>query len=195
MENSEEANEEVPFPQLPAEEDHDDNDEINEQEDDDDDDDDDDDIVVSVEANQRNLQSQLSRLREQKFKLETLSRHLKSELVPIRVHNVLIRGNTKTKDWVIEAELKGIENATTVQQLIAASEVALARLQRLGIFSSTKLSLEAGPPELPNTANVVIDVVETDNKVSGGFGFYTKPAVQSHFLFTSYLIYWEFGLL
>ncbi|GAU46891.1 hypothetical protein TSUD_133900 [Trifolium subterraneum] len=98
-------------------------------------------------------QSPLARLREQKFKLETLSRRLSSELVPIRVHDVIIRGNTKTKDWVIEAELKGIEDVSTMQELIRASEIALARLQNLGVFESSKLSLEPGPVELPNTAN------------------------------------------
>jgi outer membrane protein insertion porin family len=125
-------------------------------------------------------QSPLARLREQKFKLETLSRRLSSELVPIRVHDVIIRGNTKTKDWVIEAELKGIEDVSTMQELIRASEIALARLRNLGVFESSKLSLEPGPVELPNTANVVIDIVEAVNKISGEFGVYTKPSVQSH---------------
>ncbi|CAJ2644096.1 unnamed protein product [Trifolium pratense] len=124
-------------------------------------------------------QSPLARLREQKFKLETLSRRLSSELVPIRVHDVIIRGNTITKDWVIEAEIKGIEDVSTMQELIRASEIALARLQNLGVFESSKLSLEPGPVELPNTANVVIDIVEAANKISGEFGVYTKPATSS----------------
>ncbi|WJX32473.1 hypothetical protein P8452_20794 [Trifolium repens] len=124
-------------------------------------------------------QSPLARLREQKFKLETLSRRLSSELVPIRVHDVIIRGNTKTKDWVIEAELKGIEDVSTMQELIRASEIALARLRNLGVFESSKLSLEPGPVELPNTANVVIDIVEAVNKISGEFGVYTKPSTSS----------------
>ena len=127
-------------------------------------------------------QSPLSRLREQKFKLETLSRRLSSELVPIRVHDVIIRGNTKTKDWVIEAELKGIEDVTTMQELIRASEIVLARLQSLGVFESSKISLEPGPVELPNTANVVVEIVEAAGRVSGEFGVYTKPAVKSLFL-------------
>ncbi|TKY47568.1 Sorting and assembly machinery component 50-like [Spatholobus suberectus] len=143
---------------------------------DEDDDDDDDNDVVSQESHE---QSPLSRLREQRAKLETLSRRLASELVPIRVHDVLIRGNTKTKDWVIEAELKLLEDAATVQELIRASEIAVARLRSLEIFDSTELTLQAGPSELPHTANVVVDVVETANKISGEFGVYTKPSTSS----------------
>ncbi|XP_004500508.1 uncharacterized protein [Cicer arietinum] len=174
-ENSEQDN--IHQTQRPSEEQNDDYDQ--EDEDEEEYDDDDEDVVVLEEPTHRTPQSPLSRLREQKFKLETLSRRLSSELVPIRVHDVLIRGNTKTKDWVIEAEIKGIENATTMQELIRASEIALARLQNLGVFDSSKLRLEPGPPELPNTANVVIDIVEAVNKTSGEFGVYTKPSTSS----------------
>ena len=34
----------------------------------------------------------------------------------LRVHDVLIKGNTKTKDSLIEAELEAIKNATTMQE-------------------------------------------------------------------------------
>lgn len=161
--------------QRPTEENDDD---IDEQEDEDEEEDED--YVDSVSPNPRIPQSPIARLREQKFKLETLSRRLSSELVPIRVHDVIIRGNTTTKDWVIEAEVKGIEDVTTMQELIRASEIVLARLQSLGVFESTKVSLEPGPRELPNTANVVINIVEAVHKISGEFGVYTKPSVHSH---------------
>ncbi|KAL5126701.1 Sorting and assembly machinery component 50 [Glycine soja] len=138
---------------------------------------DEDDVVQ--EPNRGIPQSAASKLREQRFKVETLSRRLSSELVPIRVHDVVINGNTKTKDWVIEAELKGIENATSMQELMQASQIAIAKLQGLEIFDSCMVRLEAGPRELPNTANVIVDVVETDNKVSGEFGIYTKPSTSS----------------
>ncbi|XP_020207663.1 sorting and assembly machinery component 50 homolog [Cajanus cajan] len=142
-----------------------------------DDNDDDDDVVQ--ESNRGIPQSAESKLREQRFKVETLSRRLSSELVPIRVHDVVVSGNTKTKDWVIEAELKGIEDATTMQELMQASQIAIARLQALEIFDSCNVRLEAGPPELPNTANVIVHVVESDNKVSGECGVYTKPSTSS----------------
>ena len=178
MENSDQRKEQIPFSPNPNSVD---DDEIDEQEEEEEEEEDD---VVSHKPYNRKNRSSLSSLREQRSKLETLSRRLASELVPIRVHDVLIRGNTKTKDWVIEAELKLLQDATTVQELISASEIALARLRSLEIFESTELTLQAGPPELPHTANVVVDVVETANKVSGEFGVYTKPSVQSHSLFS-----------
>jgi len=129
---------------------------------------------IDEEPNQQTLKS---KLRNQRFKVETFSRRLASEQVPIRVHDVFITGNTKTKDWIIEAELDGIEKATTMQELMYASQIAAARLQRLEIFDSCRVKLEAGPEELPNTANVVVDVVETESKLTGGFGVYVKPSV------------------
>jgi len=66
--------------------------------------------------------------------MEILSQRLGSELVHIRVHRVFIRANTKTKDWVIEVEPKLLQDAATVQELISAFEIALARLYNLEIF-------------------------------------------------------------
>ena len=146
------------------------------------DEDEDDDVLP--EPHRRTPQSRESKLREQRFRVETLARRLSSELVPIRVHDVVVNGNTKTKEWVIEAELKGIENATTLQDLMRACEAAIARLQRLEIFDSCKVRLESGPRELPNTANVVVDVVEAQNAVSGECGVYTKPSVPFFVLFS-----------
>ncbi|MED6156796.1 hypothetical protein PIB30_017790 [Stylosanthes scabra] len=149
--------------------------EDDEQEDEEEEDDDDDDVLPNL----RTPQSPASKLQQQRFKVETLARRLSSEMVPIRVHDVLVNGNTKTKDWVIEAELKGIETATTMQDLMRACEAAIARLQALEIFDSCKVRLEPGPKELPNTANVVVDVVEANNTVSGECGVYTKPSTSS----------------
>lgn len=42
-----------------------------------------------------------SRIRDEKEKMENLLRRLTSERVPLRVHDVLIKGNTKTKDQLI----------------------------------------------------------------------------------------------
>ncbi|XP_019437565.1 PREDICTED: sorting and assembly machinery component 50 homolog isoform X2 [Lupinus angustifolius] len=168
MENSDEDNE-LLFPPNPQ----------NDDDDEEGNDDDEEDDVVSHYQNHRNPQPSLSQLRKQHFKLETLTQRLLSELDPIRVHNVLINGNTKTKDWIIEAELNAIHNATTVQDLLRALEIALSRLQSLEVFESSKVRLEPGPPELPNTTNVVIDVVETVSKVSGEFGVFTKLGTSS----------------
>ncbi|BAT81094.1 hypothetical protein LR48_Vigan07g058200 [Vigna angularis] len=147
------------------------------EEEEDDEYDEEDDVVQ--QPNRTIPQSAASKLREQRFKVETLSRRLSSELVPIRVHDVVINGNTKTKDWVIVAELGGIENATSMQELVQVSQIAISRLQDLEIFDSCTVRLEAGPRELPNTANVIVDVVETGNKVSAKFSVYNKPSTSS----------------
>ncbi|XP_054789110.1 uncharacterized protein LOC129294679 [Prosopis cineraria] len=148
-----------------------------EDEDEDEDEDEEDDDLH--EPNLQKTQSRDSFLREQRFKINHLARRMSTEEVPIRVHDVLIKGNTKTRDWVIEAELQGIQNATTMQELLKATEIALAKLQRLGIFDSSTITLEAGPPELGDTANVIVQVSETISKISGECGVYTKPSASS----------------
>lgn len=127
-------------------------------------------------------QSQADQLRLEKSKLESLMRRMSSGKVPLRVHDVIIRGNSKTKEYVIEAEVESIKNATTMQELLEASGIANAKLQGLEIFDSVRITLDSGPPELPGTANVIVEVVETKNPLSGECGAYTKPAVR-FFLF------------
>ncbi|XP_054799019.1 uncharacterized protein LOC129303617 [Prosopis cineraria] len=99
--------------------------------------------------------------------------------LPARVHDVIIRGNTKTKDWVIEAEVEGMKNATTMQELVEAAKIANAKLHSLQIFDAVNIKLEPGPPELASTANVIIEVSETDSNPSGEVGIYSKPSVSS----------------
>ncbi|KGN47843.1 sorting and assembly machinery component 50 homolog [Cucumis sativus] len=120
-----------------------------------------------------------SRLLAQRSKLENLVERMRKEKVRLRVHDILIKGNTKTKDSLIEAEVEAIKTASTMQELLEAAGVANAKLQRLEIFDSVKITLDSGPPELPGTANVVIEVVETGNPLSGECGAYTKPAARS----------------
>lgn len=45
-------------------------------------------------------------------------KHIEDLQFSIGVHDVWIKVNTKTKDWVIEVELKEIENATIVQEWV-----------------------------------------------------------------------------
>lgn len=118
-----------------------------------------------------------SRLLSERNKLNNLLHRLSTERVTLRVHDILIKGNSKTKDSLIEAELESIKNATTMQGLIQAAGVANARLQRLEIFDSVNITLDAGPPELPGTANVVVEVVETKNPLTGDIGIFSKPEV------------------
>ena len=146
-----------------------------EEEDEEDEDDEDDD---EEEPPRRKPILDASRLIAQRSKLENLVERMRKEKVRLRVHDILIKGNSKTKDSLIEAEVEAIKNASTMQELLEAAGVANANLQRLEIFDSVKITLDSGPPELPGTANVVIEVVETGNPLSGECGAYTKPAVR-----------------
>lgn len=112
-------------------------------------------------------------------KVERLLRRLYSGPVRLRVHDVVIRGNAKTKDSLIEAEvLDAFRSASTMQELLQAAGAANARLRQLDVFDSVRITLDAGPPELPGTANVIIDVVEAKKPLTGDIGIFTKPEVR-----------------
>ncbi|KAJ8647639.1 hypothetical protein MRB53_000662 [Persea americana] len=119
------------------------------------------------------------RLGSERTKLNNLFRRLSSERVFLRVHDIIIKGNTKTNDSLIEAEFDALKNATSMQELLQAAAVANARLQRLEIFDSVSVTLDAGPPELPGTTNVVVEVVETRNPLVGDIGIFSKPEARS----------------
>ncbi|KAF7816505.1 sorting and assembly machinery component 50-like protein [Senna tora] len=152
-------------------EDGDDDDKDEEEEGDDDDD--------LQEPNLRKPQSRESVLLEQRFKINHLVQRLRSEEVPIRVHDVIIKGNTKTKDWIIEAELQEIRNAKTMQELLKTTQIALAKLKKLGIFDSGTVTLEAGPPEFGDVANVIVHVSEAKSNISAELSAYGKPSASS----------------
>ncbi|CAN6469796.1 unnamed protein product [Victoria cruziana] len=116
---------------------------------------------------------------EEKAKLERALKRLSTEKVGIRVHDILIKGNTKTKDFLIEAELDAMRDATTVQELIQAASIANARLGSWEIFESVSITLDSGPPELPGTANVIVDVRELSNPLTGDIGVFSKPEAQT----------------
>ncbi|EXC04700.1 Sorting and assembly machinery component 50-B-like protein [Morus notabilis] len=123
--------------------------------------------------------SKEAQLRAERSRLENLIRRMSTEKVPLRVHDVIIRGNAKTKEYVIEAEIEAIRKAGTMQELLEAAGSANVKLQGLEIFDSVRITLDSGPPELPGTANVIVEVVETKSPLSGECGAYTKPAARS----------------
>lgn len=117
---------------------------------------------------------------DERENLETLIRRLSTKPLRFRVHDILIRGNTKTKDSLIEAEvLDAFQKASTMQEILHAARVAGARLRGLGIFDAVSITLDAGPVELPGTANVVIEVVEAKNPLTGDFGVYSRPEARA----------------
>jgi outer membrane protein insertion porin family len=123
-------------------------------------------------------QSRESLLREHKSKMENLFHRMQTERVNLRVHDVIVKGNAKTKESLIEAELDALRNATTMQELLEAAGIANAKLQQLEIFDSVKITLDSGPPELPDTSNVIVEVVETSSPLSGECGAYMKTTVR-----------------
>ncbi|XP_043695139.1 sorting and assembly machinery component 50 homolog B-like [Telopea speciosissima] len=120
-----------------------------------------------------------SRLFSQRNKLNNLFHRLSTERVTLRVHDVLIKGNTKTKESLIEAEVEALKKATSMQELLQVASIANARLHKLEIFDSVNITLDSGPPELPGTANVIVEVVETKNPLTGDIGIFTKPEARS----------------
>ncbi|PWA44465.1 hypothetical protein CTI12_AA526020 [Artemisia annua] len=111
--------------------------------------------------------------------MEALIQRVKSEKVPLRVHDVIIKGNTKTKDSVIDFQIQALKTVTSVQELLQAAQIASIRLQKLEIFDSVNVTLDAGPPGLPGTSNVIVEVVECKNPVTGDIGIFTKPEARS----------------
>lgn len=116
-----------------------------------------------------------------RIKAESLFRRMRAAPVPVRVHDVVVKGNEKTKDHVIEAEVDVVRQATTLQELLKAAKVANFNLQALDIFDSVNITLDPGPPELPGTTNVVIDVKESKSPITGQIGTFTKAEVSFSF--------------
>jgi outer membrane protein insertion porin family len=93
---------------------------------------------------------------------------LYTEPIGIRVHDIIIKGNLKTRASLIEAEVADLlRSAGTVQDLLHASRLAGTLLRRLDVFDSITITLDAGPPEFPGTTNVVIQVVEAARRFDG----------------------------
>ncbi|CAM6127506.1 unnamed protein product [Calypogeia fissa] len=108
-----------------------------------------------------------------------LSEKLTTEPIHIRVHDVQIKGNVKTKDSVIEAQLDEVRRVQTMQDLLQESVKANARLRAMGIFEKCTITVDAGPEELPGTANVIVEVEETKRPFSGDMGVFSKPETKT----------------
>ena len=91
---------------------------------------------------------------------------------------MIIKGNTKTRDSIIEAVIGDeLQRASTMQEILQAAGIATARLRELGIFDSVSFLIDAGPKELPGTANVFVEVSETKSPFVGEIRTCTKPGV------------------
>ena len=93
---------------------------------------------------------------------------------PLRVHDVIISGNTRTKDYVIERHLQSARAAQTVGELASTLEDAQDGLERLNLFESVQVVADSGPKELPDTANINITVEELKEGRSFTCGTYIQ---------------------
>ncbi|XP_022733568.1 uncharacterized protein LOC111287342 [Durio zibethinus] len=150
-------------------------------EDEDDDGDEDDDVEEDEEdAEGDDVSFEPATPRAVKLKMDALVRRMLIGPVSIHVHDVIIKGNTKTKGYIIEAEAsEALKKATTMQELLRASNAVNSRLKSLGLFDSVMITLDSGPPEIPGSANVIIEVQEAGNRFSGEIGAYTKAEAKS----------------
>ncbi|XP_020114096.1 sorting and assembly machinery component 50 homolog [Ananas comosus] len=146
----------------------------------DDDGEEDEEVEEEEEEEEEPLSSPAAATAAEREKLKSVLRRMSAEPVRLRVHDVVIKGNSKTKDELIEAEVLGLfRRVSTVQELVQAAGIANARLRHLQVFDAASVTLDAGPPELPGTANVIIEVVEAANPVTGSVGVYSKPEARS----------------
>lgn len=108
--------------------------------------------------------------------MESLVRRLSAEeWVVIRVNDVIIKGNTRTSKSLVAAEVEPIfRAASSFRQLLLAAAESNTRLQQLGLFDSVTITLDAGPP---GTANVVVEVSEAQNRLTGDLWIYCQPEV------------------
>ncbi|KAF2319155.1 hypothetical protein GH714_013613 [Hevea brasiliensis] len=133
------------------------------------------DLEEDIQPEWPNSRTLESRARRERAKVENLFRRIQTETVPLRVHDVIIKGNTKTKDSLIEAQTALLKDVSSMQDLLEASKVVNFRLQALDVFDSVKITLDSGPPELPGTANVVVEArsstIEGTVKYKNIFGY------------------------
>mmetsp|Transcript_11945 Transcript_11945/g.20313 ORF Transcript_11945/g.20313 Transcript_11945/m.20313 type:complete len:458 (+) Transcript_11945:92-1465(+) len=63
----------------------------------------------------------------------------------LRVRKVTIKGNARTRAYVIEDELQQAYQASTVEEVYIGLQYAVQRLNALGIFSSIEITMDAAP--------------------------------------------------
>lgn len=62
----------------------------------------------------------------------------------LQVHDIVTRGNAKTKDFVIEAEVpKAFQLASTMQELLQVAGLTNEQLRQMEVFDSTSIMLDA----------------------------------------------------
>uniref|UniRef100_J3N5C8 Bacterial surface antigen (D15) domain-containing protein n=1 Tax=Oryza brachyantha TaxID=4533 RepID=J3N5C8_ORYBR len=151
---------------------HDDDDEFEDEHDDDDDDDFDDDQETSPSPSDG----------ADEARLQSVLRRLTADEVRIRVHDVEIRGCSRTRRAAVEAAVgSDLARAATVRDLVRAAAAAGDRIRRLGAFDTVSITLDAAPPGLPGGAAVVVlvDVAEARGRAAGELGIFANSGARS----------------
>ncbi|KAF0889890.1 hypothetical protein E2562_033859 [Oryza meyeriana var. granulata] len=155
---------------------HVEDDEFEEEEDDDDDLDDEDDGDDDQEPSPTPSDG------ADEARLESVLRRLTAEEVRIRVHDVEIRGCSRTRRAAVEAAVgSDLARAATVRDLVRAAAAAGDRLRRLGAFDTVSITLDTAPPGTPGNAAVVVlvDVAEVRGRASGELGIFANKGTRS----------------
>ncbi|GJN07204.1 hypothetical protein PR202_ga25015 [Eleusine coracana subsp. coracana] len=111
-------------------------------------------------------------------RLEALLRRLTAEEVRIHVHEVAIRGCSRTRRAAVEAAVgPDLARAATVRDLVRAAAAARDRLRRLGAFNAVSITLDAAPPGIPGGGGavvVLVDVSEARGRAAGELGVFAN---------------------
>ncbi|TVU27367.1 hypothetical protein EJB05_29972, partial [Eragrostis curvula] len=116
-------------------------------------------------------------------RLEALLRRLTAEDVRIRVHEVAIRGCSRTRRAAVEAAVgPDLALAATVRDLVRGAAAARDRLRRLGAFDAVSITLDAAPPGIPGSVGavvVLVDVSEARGSAASEFGVFANTQTRS----------------
>uniref|UniRef100_A0A0D9XN79 Protein kinase domain-containing protein n=1 Tax=Leersia perrieri TaxID=77586 RepID=A0A0D9XN79_9ORYZ len=115
-------------------------------------------------------------------RLQSVLRRLTADEVPIRVHDVQIRGCCRTRRATVEAAIgSDLPRAATVRDLVRAAAKAGDRIRRLGAFDTVSITLDAAPPGIPGGAAVVVfvDVAEARGRSAGELGIFAHTGSRS----------------
>jgi outer membrane protein insertion porin family len=118
----------------------------------------------------------------QEARLEAVLRRLTAEEVRIHVHEVAIRGCSRTRRAAVEAAIgPDLARAATVRDLVRAAAAARDRLRGLGAFDAVAITLDAAPPGIPGSGRavlVLVNVSEARGRATGELGVFAEPQVR-----------------
>ncbi|KAI5074239.1 hypothetical protein GOP47_0010200 [Adiantum capillus-veneris] len=76
---------------------------------------------------------------------ELMFKRFAQEEIPLRVLEVKVEGNRRTRSSVIQDHIEPLKKAETTRQLLREAAHAVERIEHLGLFRNFTLALETGP--------------------------------------------------